>query len=334
MRKAIFLIFLLPLIVGCVVANVEPGEGGVKTVKFVGKRGIEEKVYDIGTHFYVPVIRDFVVYRWQARNFPESVAEREEEEEYLLQFKTTDGQNVQCDVSVIYSLEKAKLYRLHDNPGPDYENQLLLPTMLSFSRIELGKYSAEDIYQGAVREEMQEKIKSAMNEFLNPYHIIINEALLQNFAFSPEFEKRVEEKKLAAQQVEINKNYVLAAQEEAKRKEAEAEGGKLAAIKEAEGKAQSQKIAADANRYAKEQDAKGILAIKLSEAEGQKKLAEALGGGQNVVALRFAEELPEKLQIWGVPTGGGDSSSFMDLSGIFGGMFKPTPLPATPPKGK
>jgi len=56
-------------------------------------------------------------------------------------------------------------------------------------------------------------------------------------------------------------------------------------------------------------------------AEGKKLQAEALGGGQNVVALKFAENIPSKLQIWGIPTGQ-NNTSLMDVSGIFGKMFK------------
>jgi hypothetical protein len=51
-------------------------------------------------------------------------------------------------------------------------------------------------------------------------------------------------------------------------------------------------------------------------------LSDALGGGQNVVALKFAENIPDKLQIWGLPVGQ-QSTSLMDVSGIFSQMLKP-----------
>lgn len=95
----------------------------------------------------------------------------------------------------------------------------------------------------------------------------------------------------------------------------------MKAVQEAEGRAQSAKIEADANRYKLEQEAAGNLARYKAEAEGKRLQAEALGGGQNVVALAFAEKISDKLQIWGVPVGQ-QNSSIMDLSGVFGKMFK------------
>ena len=107
----------------------------------------------------------------------------------------------------------------------------------------------------------------------------------------------------------------------AKKQEADARGKKLMAIQDAEGEAQAKKINADAERYKLEQEAAGKLAGYKADAEGKKLQAEALGGGSNVVALKFAENIPDKLQIWGVPVGN-QNTSIMDISGVFGNMFK------------
>lgn len=131
---------------------------------------------------------------------------------------------------------------------------------------------------------------------------------------------------MAAQQVEINKNKALAEEQEAYRKENQAKGEKLKTIQEAEGRAQSAKIEADANRYKLEQEAAGNLAIYKADAEGKKLQADALGGGQNVVALKFAEKISDKLQIYGYPVGQ-QTTSIMDVSGVFGDMFKPKSNP-------
>ena len=121
--------------------------------------------------------------------------------------------------------------------------------------------------------------------------------------------------------VEVNKQQALAEEQTAKKLEAIARGQKLKAIQEAEGRAQSAKIEADAQRYKLEQEAAGSLAKYKAEAEGKKLLSEALGGGQNVVVLKFAENISDKLKIYGYPVGQ-QSTSIMDVSGIFGEMFK------------
>lgn len=181
-----------------------------------------------------------------------------------------------------------------------------------------------NIYQGKVRDIIQDSIKEKLVKSLSIYPAIqIHSALIRHFAFSEDFERAIEKKKLAAQQVEINKNLATAEEQEALRKEAQAKGEKLKAVQEAEGRAQSVKIEADAQKYKLEQEAAGNLAIYKADAEGKRLQAEALGGGQNVVALKFAEKIPDKLQIWGIPVGQ-QNTSIQDLSGIFGGMFEKT----------
>ncbi len=303
--------------------DVHPTEVAVEINKVAGKIG--DKPLGVGYHFYNRWITDMVIYKVAARAYPEDTFSSEEAKKYTLELKTNDGQNVQVDLTIIYALDSLAVPLLHQQVGSNYEDQILLPQIRSEARLAIGSYSAEEIYQGKVRDEMQQAIKQKLETVLSKYPAIkIHDALIRHFSFSTDFERAIEQKKLAAQQVEINKNRALAQEEEAKRQEAEARGGKLRAIQEAEGRAQSAKIEADANRYKLEQEAAGNLARLKANAEGQKLLADAVGGGQNVVALKFAENLSDKLQIYGYPVGQ-QTTSIMDVSGVFGKMFNKQP---------
>ncbi len=299
--------------------NVKPTEVAVQVDKFKGE--VKKEPLGVGYHFYNRWITDMVVYKVAARSFPSQSMASEDQKEYNMELKTNDGQNVSVDMTVIYALESKAVPSLHQSIGANYEDQILLPQVRSEARIAIGGYSAEEIYQGKVRDEIQLKIRDKLSDVLAKYPAIqIQDALIRHFQFSPQFENAIESKKLAAQQVEINKNKALAQEEEAKREEAEARGFKLKAIQDAEGRAQSAKIEADGERYKLEQEAAGKLAIYKAEAEGKRLSAEALGGGQNVVALEFAKNIPDKLQIWGIPTGA-NNTTLMDLNGVFKGML-------------
>lgn len=314
------LVVVLLLIVTFGWVNVHPTEVAVEINKIAGK--ISEAPKGVGYHFYNRWITDMVIYKVSARAYPSDTIEASDSKKYSLELKTNDGQNVQVDLTIIYALDPNNVPLLHQQIGVNYADQVLLPQIRSEARLAIGQYSAEEIYQGKVRDEMQQVIRQKLADVLAKYPAIkIHDALIRHFAFSPDFEKAIEQKKLAAQQVEINKNKAAAEEQEAFRKENQAKGEKLKAIQEAEGRAQSAKIEADAQRYKLEQEASGNLAIYKAEAEGKKLLADALGGGQNVVALRFADKIPDKLQIWGIPTGQ-QNTSLMDVSGIFGDMFK------------
>jgi regulator of protease activity HflC (stomatin/prohibitin superfamily) len=300
--------------------NVHPTQVAVEINKLVGK--VSESPKGVGYHFYNRWITDMVIYKVAARAYPpDTYEEQRGDKTYTLQLKTNDGQNVNVDLTIVYALAANEVPKLHQEIGTNYEDQVLLPQIRSEARLAIGKYSAEQIYQGQVRDEIQETIRDKLAKSLAKYPAIrIHDALIRHFGFSLEFERAIEQKKLAAQQVEINKNRALAQQEEAKRQEAEALGMKLQAVQAAEGRAQAAKIEADAERYKLEQEAAGNLAKYKAEAEGKRLLAEALGGGQNVVAMRFAEQIAPKLQLYAYPVGD-QSTSIMDVSGIFQGML-------------
>jgi regulator of protease activity HflC (stomatin/prohibitin superfamily) len=301
------------------VVNIDPTEVGVEVNKIAGKINPEPLV--VGYHVYNGIKTTVVKYKVAARSFPKDTEKSELESKYTLDLKTNDGQNINVDMTIIYSLNAKDVPLLHQSVGPNYEDQVLLPQVRSEARIVIGSYAAEEIYQGRVRDQIQAKIKEKLSASLSKYPaILIQDTLLRHFAFSPDFERTIEQKKLAAQQVEINKNRALAQEEEAKRQEAESRGLKLKAIQEAEGRANSVKIEADAERYKLEQEAAGQLAKYKADAEGKRLQAEALGGGQNVVALEFAKNLSSKLQIVAVPVGQ-NSTSIMDLNGVFKGLF-------------
>ncbi len=317
------------LVVACVLltgmltfgwVNVRPTEVAVEINKVAGK--VQPLPQGVGYHFYNRWVTDMVIYQVGARAYPSETMEgKNGEKQYTLELKTNDGQNVNVDLTVIYALQANDVPQLHQQIGQNYEDQVLLPQIRSEARIAIGRYLAEELYQGSVRNEVQQAIHTKLAEALAKYPAIqIQDTLIRHFGFSPEFEHAIESKKLASQQVEVNRNLALAQEQEAKRQEAEARGGKLKAVQEAEGRAQSVKIEADAQRYQLEQQAAGNLAIYQAEAQGKKLLAEALGGGQNVVALKFAERISDKLQIYAYPVGQ-QSTSIMDVSGIFKGMF-------------
>jgi len=300
--------------------NVKPTEVAVQVNKIAGT--VSPTPLGVGYHFFNRFKTDLVTYKVSARAFPGDVSKSEREKDYTLELKTNDGQNIDVDLTVIYGLKSNEVPALHQKIGQNYEEQILLPQIRSEARLVIGGYSAEDIYQGKVRENIQKSIKDRLANTVSEYPAIqIHDALLRHFAFSKQFEGAIEAKKMAAQSVEINKNKAAAQEQEALRQKAEATGYKFKAVQEAEGRAEAKKVEADAERYKLEAEAAGSLAKYKAEAEGKRLSAEALGGGQNVVNLAFAEKIAPTLKVWGIPVGN-NNTTLMDASGIFGKMLK------------
>jgi len=147
--------------------------------------------------------------------------------------------------------------------------------------------------------------------------------LLQDYNFTPAYQQAIEDKKVADQQAEKLRSETNAVEQEyiTLVKEAEAEIAKVRAA--ADGEFERAKIEADAYFLQQEQLAEAILAEAQAEAEGIRKMNEALSGpgGAEVVKLRIAEALAEK-KIVMVPMGGGGldvrSMDVNQLLGLYG----------------
>jgi len=325
-------IFLILLMFTFRLVNIKPQEVGIITDKM--KHEVIEKPLYQGWHFYVSIFKDLDVYWKSTKRFP-----ADEKASYKLPFKSKDGQKVVADLSIQYSLNSKEVFKLHTEVGPDYLEQVLMPQIRSISRIVLGMFTAEELYDGEKREKIQEIIKEKLTASLDKFPaIIIEDALLREFDFDPEYQKLIEDKKKAAQQVEVNKQLALAELENAKKKEAVAKGEKLKALQEAEAKAQSMiieakgkakkiKVESDADMYAKKQNAKGNFAILKAEADGKELLTKALGGGQYVVGLEFAQNIPATMKTFVIPATEG-TTNLMDLNGLTKGLFNSQLAPA------
>lgn len=313
----LLVIFLLFVVVPVGIINVAPNQAAVEIDKMAGK--VNQTPQGVGYHIFNRWSTDMVPYVISSRSYPADGSDAEQDV-----VKTSDGQNVNVKIMIIYSLNSNQVPALHQEVGPDYEAQIILPQLRSEARLAISNYTAEDIYTGKARDEMQSQIRDRMIASMKSYPAInIHDALIKGFSFSQQFEAAIEQKQLQSQQVEINKNKTLAMLQTAQQQQAEASGTKLQAIEQAEGEAQATKLKADANRYSQEQDAAGKLAIYKAEAEGKKLAAEALGGGQYVVALEFAKNLSPDLKIYAYPTGAPGTTTIMDATGVLKGMMNP-----------
>ena len=329
MKKYTVYIFMIAiigmLISGC--AEVGPQEGGVRT-NYIGvsggfgqsewfKLGIKSKPLGPGLYLHIPHVTEIDVYpvkELQYHMFKKTDQDRDD-----VAFKTKDGQKAWIDVTVRYRLIFKDLPKIHREYGKTYVENVLRPTVRSLVNNKLGEYSAQEIYDGRTRQKVAKEIRQLVNHGFEGQRgtldigLEVIDILFRRFEFTEEYQAAIEQKRIASEQH-------LAAEEMAKKKEAEARGEKLAMIQKAEGEAEKVKKEADARLYAKRKEAEGIAAVGLAEAQAKEAMSKALGGGDMLVRLEFAKHLGEGFQVWGIPTGE-KSTSVMDLSGVFQSMF-------------
>jgi regulator of protease activity HflC (stomatin/prohibitin superfamily) len=296
------------------ITGIEPGEVGVIVKNIGANRGMQEETLNTGMHWLDPFIYDVPIYnvklrQYQLNDVPAS---------------TKDGQPIEVDVSFEIGLVDSGVPNLHETIGKDYFNQVVYPAARATIRTATANKLSDEVYTGEGRAAIQTEISNGLQIKLESAGIRIT-ANLRNIDFlNTDFVATLEEKAKAAQKEVIQERLAAAAIQEALKVKAVAEGQKFRVIQEAEAEREKLRLQGEGVRLQKEEEAKGILAVGLAEAEvtKQKRAALAGAGGAEMVSIAWAENLGPNVKVYGVPTGAPGTNSIIDINGILQGAFK------------
>jgi len=298
------LMMLLIAITGCVPHSTGETEVGVLTVKFafLGKKGVEEKVYAPGsTYFFMPFINDWHTFDTKLQNLEmthdRSRGDRKSRDDLL--FKTIDGNDISLDVIIAYRIDPQKapyIVQFVADDDTQLRDKLVRTIARSKPRDIFGELKTEEFYVADRREMQSQRAKEVLQDILGPMGIIIEKVLTKDYRFNPEYQKAIEDKKVADQRVEKNKSAQRAATEEYKRKLEEAKGEVNKMVANADGEYLRAKIEADVYFEKQELIAEAIKTEGIATAKGIQEMNNALAGsgGEALVKLRIAEAIQGK----------------------------------------
>lgn len=214
----VFVILIVVLIFSnATFLTIDAGERGVIFKRFAG--GLDkENIYAPGFHVIAP---------WNTM-YVYDVREKQIEES--MEVLSSNGLNIQLDVTVRVNPKYEFIGDLHEKFGEDYLNTLVRPEVRSSVRKVIGRYSPEELYS-TKREEVQTMIQNDLNETLDKNYIDLRATLIRNIALPDKVKTAIEEK-IQAEQLALKYEYIL----QQERKEAERR------IIEAEAKAESNRI--------------------------------------------------------------------------------------------
>jgi regulator of protease activity HflC (stomatin/prohibitin superfamily) len=126
--------------------------------------------------------------------------------------------------------------------------------------------------------------------------VVVEKVLTKDYRFNPEYQKAIEDKKVADQRVEKNKSAQRAAKEEYKRKLEEAKGEVNKMVANADGEYRRAKIEADVYYEKQQLIAEAIKTEAVATAKGIQEMNNAMAGsgGEALVKLRIAEAIQGK----------------------------------------
>jgi prohibitin 1 len=189
------------------------GEAGVVFKTFSG--GVDtENVLGEGFHFILPWNK-VIVYEV-----------RQQEVKEKMEVLSSNGLEIEIDISIWYLVDFKNLPRLHQEKGINYRDRVLKPAMRSAMRSVVGRYTPEEIYS-TKRDAIQIEILDETKTILANQYILTERVLVRDIAL-PSTIKTAIEKKLKQEQESLEYEFKLIKQKK------EAERLKIEAIGKAE----------------------------------------------------------------------------------------------------
>jgi regulator of protease activity HflC (stomatin/prohibitin superfamily) len=136
---------------------------------------------------------------------------------------TQEGLQVGIDLTVWHHVDPMRVASIHQKIGPDYEDKIIRPAVRSVIRLVISEYPVMDVYSSK-RAAIQDEINVKIKQLLEKDGFVIDEIVLRDVRFTPEFTKAIEAKQVAQQAAEQMKYTLEKEQKEAERKVIEATG--------------------------------------------------------------------------------------------------------------
>ena len=151
-----------------------------------------------------------------------------------------DLQTVTTEVTVNYRASPNSVNILYEKVGPDYESRIIQPAVEEVVKQITAKYNAEELI--TKRPLVKSDIETEISARLNPYNISTDAISITDFQFSPLFAQAIESKVEAEQKALKAENDLKRIEVEARQVEQQAKGIAAANVAEADGEAAAIKI--------------------------------------------------------------------------------------------
>ena len=293
-------------------ADVDPGEVGIKVKKIGANKGMQDDTLDTGLHWVEPFKYDVITYDVKIHQY----------DVQDLPAQSKDGQPISVDASLEIGLSDNLVPQLHEQVGRDWFERLIYPAMRSTVRNKTSEHLSDAIYTAKGRNAIQLAVEEVLIAKAAPYGINIRVNLRALEFTNNDFIKTLENKAKEAQNVIIATRQAERAEQDAIKVANIAEGEKQKSIKQAEAEREKLRLEGEGQRLKDEEIAKGNLALKQAEAEGSRLQVEAFGDGATYASVRWAEMLGPNVKVLGYPLGAPGTTGLFNVDGVLGQALK------------
>jgi len=251
------------------------------------------------TYFFTPVINDWTRFDVSTQSLVMSAQVTRNQRKDDLRFKTRDGNDIETDVTVRWRIDPSKAVRIWELAAPStraLEERLVRPQARSYVRDVLNRLDSEEYYNPDLRFRAANDATRLLGAHLAPYGLIVEQVILGNFAFKPDYQKLINDRKEAEKQAEKLEAEILATLESNQANLQLKVAELTEQLTRAEGELEQARRAADAYLGRREQEAQAVMAEKTAVAEGIRRERAALNGsaGDAYVSLQLIDALQKK----------------------------------------
>jgi hypothetical protein len=184
------------------------------------------------------------------------------------------------------------------------KEKLVRPACRSVVRDVLNTLRSEEFYVSEKRFAKATEARDRLAAVLGSEGILVQQVILGEHHFSPDYEHVIRDKKLAEQNSERMRSEARAAAEQLKSELQKAKGTVAQQLAGAQGGLDTARLAADAQLFQNQKQAEALVAERKARALGVRKQNEALAGtgGKALVKLKIAEALVGKDLVF-IPSG-------------------------------
>ncbi|MEZ4735540.1 MAG: prohibitin family protein [Caldilineaceae bacterium] len=277
---------------------VNPQEVGV-VISIFSPQGVRERPLAGGLHWIVPLAENLQTYpiAWQTYTMSTRAYEGEARGDDSITARTSDGQEVIFDSSVIFRIDPPQAVRIHIDWQDRYIHDFVRPIVRGVIRTEVAAFKVDEV-NSIRRQDIESTLQNQLEAMFQDKGLILDRFILRNIAFSSEYAASVEHKQVALEGAtqrtyEAEQIRRLAAghadeirtvmQAEADALVIKAQAEATAAVVRAEAAARAQVIQAEA-------DARAINLVKA-----------ALAGDDDLLRYRYIEKLSPAVRVMLVP---------------------------------
>jgi regulator of protease activity HflC (stomatin/prohibitin superfamily) len=188
---------------------------------------VEKRIMGEGLNFKVPIAERVIKVDVRVQPHPFKEIDAASKEYQIV--KLTGMMNFHIDPSYVNDL--------YQKVGLDFANKVIDPAFNDFVKEVVPIYQITEILPK--REDIRKKAMTKLGDNLARYHIIVDDIYFANIRFSPEYEKAVEAKQVAQQQVETQRQVLAQREIEAQQKVATAKGEAESILVVAQGQAKA-----------------------------------------------------------------------------------------------